>query len=115
VNPDDADLDRWIRAACPPVEPSEGLRERVLVSARPRPVARRLLRIAVPFAAGVLSALGAERMLASPAPVDPSPASDVARRFEPIADRPAPPPPAPAESPTPTAPAPVDAPLPRIS
>lgn len=117
MNLSDRDLERLLREACPPIDPSPSLRARVLAMATPRSVAaRRILRIVLPYAAGIVSALAAQHVIASSS--DRPAGSDPAAPFSSIADRP-PAPPAPAAAPA-AAPAPASqmvasAPVPRIS
>jgi len=112
VNPSDHDLERLVREACAPVPPSEGLRARVLARAARPKKAGRILRIVLPYAAGVLTVLAAQRGFAGrdDAARGGAPASRLgvtspetaveptAIGFESIADRP---PPAPAPAPAP--------------
>jgi hypothetical protein len=118
----DTDLERWLRAACPPIDPAPPLRRIVLAAAPRRRPAGRMLRMFFPFAAGVLSVLAAERWgresLPSVSDTEVRDSADVApaAMFERIADRAPPPARAPAASGA--APAGVEyasAPVPRIS
>ena len=86
MNLSDRDLEALVRAACPPLAPPEALRARVLLAASPRrAAARRALRALLPYAAGIVSVLAAQRVLASPGrPAGPDPAAP----FASIADRP---------------------------
>ena len=61
MNLTDRDLEKWLRAACPPIEPAPPLRRLVLAAAPRRRPAARVLRFVVPFAAGVLCVLAAQR------------------------------------------------------
>ena len=115
MNLSDRDLQRLVRSACPPVDPSPALRARVLLAATPRRgVTKRVLRIVLPYAAGIVSVLAAQRVMASS---DRAAGRGPAYPFESIADRP------PAAAPAPTAapdtdPAPTTVayvPVPRIS
>lgn len=129
MNFSDHDLERWLRAACPPVEPAPPLRRRVLAAAPKPKKAGRVLRLLVPFAAGALSVFGADRLSATPASdtnVSDTIVSEGARGtgaplpagvFERIADRAPPPAPAREESvPAPQRPVELaSAPVPRIS
>jgi hypothetical protein len=65
MNFSDHDLERWLRAACPPVEPAPPLR-RLVLAAAPKPRrAGRVLRLLLPFAAGALSVFAADRLTAA--------------------------------------------------
>ena len=112
MNLSDRDLERLVRAACPPIEPPTSLRARVLAAATPRSAAaRRILRIVLPYAAGIVSVLAAQRVIASSS--DRPAGSDPAAPFSSIADRPPAAPPVPAPAPGPVLVA--SAPVPRIS
>jgi len=124
--PTDRDLERLVRAACAPVPPSARLRAQVLSrAARPRQ-AGRVLRLVLPYAAGILTAIAAQRVVAGTSvagggdvPAYAQPAAAAERIFEQIADRPPlAPPPAPQTSAPEREESPIVlayAPVPRIS
>ncbi len=104
------DVERLLREACPPVEPSPAAARAISrLLARP-PLAARIARLALPYAAGVLTVLAVEHLVSAPSPAAASPRPSL----ESIADRlpPPPPPPPPATS---DEPAPAASPVPRIS
>src|SRR5262245_29515150 len=125
--PTDRDLERLVRAACSPVPPSPRLRAQVLArAARPRK-AGRVLRLVLPYAAGIVTAIAAQRVVAGtgvagggdvPAYAQPA-AAGSGIGFESIADRPPlAPPPAPETSAPEREESPIVvayAPVPRIS
>ena len=113
MNLTDRDLERWLRAACPPIEPAPPLRRLVLAAAPRRRPAGRVLRAALPFAAGALCVLALESGGTGSDPSSPDSAVP-AVIFERIADRA--PPSAPVREGTPPRTTEVaSAPVPRIS
>lgn len=110
MSPPEPDLERLLREACPPVEPSAATARAIGRLVSGPPFALRLARLALPYAAGVLTVLGVQQFSRGSSP----PALGVERpALEAIADR-VPPPPAPPPS-TPEPPVPPAAPVPRIS